>query len=228
MKKFLLIALTMTALTPLLSAKELTFTMGGKDLPSGDTVIFDDYETLYWASMTEVYFEPKIYITKDSNGPVSIKTTSNYAVQLCIGGDCVASTEILKEDLTFNPGIPEDLRLECSVYFDKGAEIVLPAIEVEVEAWYADDPSNVTTLTVKMGDTASVDNLGSDSNSIRLVGNCLAYSVDKDVDLTVYDLAGQTVTSRRVEGSGTLSLENLSEGVYVYKAGRLTGKFIIR
>ena len=228
MKKFLLLALTLTAFMPLLSAKGLTFSMGGSDLPSGGIVSFNDYETYNWSSQTEVYFEPKIYITKDSNEPVSIKTTSNYAVQLCIGGDCVASTEILKENLTFNSGTPEDLRLECSLYFDKGAEIVLPAIEVEIEAWYADDPSDVATLTLKMGDTASVDNLGSDSNSIRPIGHGLAYSFDKAVDLTVYDMAGHTMTSRTVEGSGTLSLDNLSKGVYIYKAGRNTGKFMIR
>lgn len=228
MKKPLLIALSLIVLTPILAAGELTFTFDGKTVPAGGRVIFDTYETYPQGSQTEVYMEPKIYITKDAADEVNIRTTSNYPIQLCIGGSCEASENILKENLSFNANTPVDLLLDCSILFNKGQEIQIPAIEVLIEAWYADDPSNVTSMILNMGDLATVEGVDSNSDYIRAYGSHLGYNFEKPVETAVFNLAGQPVVKETLQGRGFLELNGLEAGVYIFKAGTRVGKFIIR
>lgn len=228
MKKLLLIALSLFAASTAMSAKELSFTFDGQPVANGATVEFGEYEELDFGTQTAVFIEPLVYITKDALETVNIRTTANYPVQVCIGGECTAAENILKEKLSFPPNTPTDLQLDAKLFFDKGEEVVLPAIEVLIEAWYTSTPGEITSMTVKMGDIASVQSIIANANVVVPAGKNLNYNFNASTDITVFNLSGRAVAKQRVQGTGSLNLSSLPVGIYLYRAGGLTGKFILR
>lgn len=231
MKKFLLVVFSALLSYSAMSAKELTFYYGNQTVAANATVEFSTYESFDWGTQTEIFFEPKIYISKDTAEPVTIKTSANYPVQVCIGGQCEAAEEILKEGLQFAANTKTDLLLDCSIFFDKNQEIDIPAIVVEIEAWYTSEPNNITKMTLEMGKTAAVYDIVSDHNTVAVVNKTLNYNVDGASNITVFNLSGQSVTSHKVQGAGSISLDSLPTGIYMYRvdgAVRSTGKFINR
>lgn len=66
------------------------------------------------------------------------------------------------------------------------------------------------------------------NRNIRVSGRTIHYSVDSATNITLYTISGQSAISRRISGSGTLSLAGLPAGVYIYRAGKSTGKLVIK
>ena len=233
MKKLLLVSLSILSAFSALSAKELKFSVGENAVANGGVYEFSGYTVYsYTSTQDEVFIDPEVYLVSDVTGDVSIKTTANYPVQVCIGGQCTADEIIEKNNLPFSANKKENLLLDCSVYVNKGDEIVLPAIEVLVEAWYSNDPATVYSFTLKMGDVnAGVNDIVKDKNAVKVVGKTLSYNLNAASLVSLYNLAGSAVGSFKVNGSGSLNLESLPAGIYLYRiegAARETGKFIIR
>lgn len=232
MKKSLLIALAAACCASAASAKSLTFVYEGQDVPQNGTIEYTQYEEYpNGPTEIEIFMKPELFIKNDVAETFSVKTTSNYPVQLCIGGQCTAAVTNLKDDLNFTAGSTTDLLLDCSLYFNKDEAYVVPAIEVLIEAWYNSDPSTVTTMTLKMGNTAGIGDITSAPNRVSFANNSLNFNVNGACDVVVYNLAGRAVKSQKVNGNASVNLESLPVGVYIYRtsgAAATTGKFIIR
>lgn len=233
MKKTLLFALLLSGSITSLAAKELSFTFEGTPVANGGSIVYTEYEVYpYTEGETEIFIKPEIYLSKDGTGTVSVRTTSDYPVQLCIGGQCEASETILKENLNFGLNVPQDLELDCSFYFkDTEAVMTVPKINVLVEAWYSNDPSTVWSVNVVMGGFSGIDDVAGAENSVSVNGKTLAYVTESPAEIAVYNLSGRAVASYTVNGTGSLSLANLPAGIYMYRAaGKInkTGKFVIR
>lgn len=231
MKKFLLVSLSLLSVFSALSAKELTFYLGDEKIPANGTVNFEGYEEFPSGSKTEYYIDPQVFIMKDASDNVSLKMTSNYDVQLCIGGQCEAATVVEKPNLSFDANTKTDLLLECSVFLDKDAEVVLPEINVLIEAWYVDDPTNVYSMRINMGDVAGLSNIEKNVVEVKVVNKSLTYNLDGASTISIFNLAGTTVASHKVSGRGSVSLASLPAGAYLYRAEGVkgcAGKFIIR
>ncbi len=56
----------------------------------------------------------------------------------------------------------------------------------------------------------------------------MSYKVDNPTKLAVYSTSGALVMSRTINAIGSLSLESLHPGVYIYTAGTKSGKIIVR
>lgn len=200
MKKFLLFAIAFLGISSVASADQLTFYYNGAAVAPGSTIEHAGYEIYdYTSTQDEAFMDPMIFLGSDVNGTVAMKTTSNFPVQLCIGGDCQASQEIEKDDLVFEAGKQQNLLLDCSYFFDKGTEPVLPAIEVTIEAWYVNKPNVKTTIYLKMGSAAGVESVIADENAAPVY----------------YNLQGVRV-------------ENPQSGLYIYRQGRKTGKILVK
>lgn len=228
MKKLLLASIVaLGALTPM-AAQDLYFQYEGNAVPAGGVVEFTKYEEYpYGKDKIEIFIQPEIFIVGNKLSPVSLKSTSNYPVQVCIGGQCEAAQEIIKDDLTIVPGKPENLLLDCSIYLPKDEELELPYIEVYLEAWYNDDPSNVVTMTLKMGDVnAAVHGIDAGLNAISFDGKSLHYDLNQASNISVYTLSGKQIINKQASGNGTVSLEGLSKGVYLYRVAGKNGKAI--
>lgn len=231
MKKLLLLTLALMSAFAVTSARSLTYYYEGKPVPAGTTINFEGYEEYDWGTQTEIYIDPKMQIMKDSPQAVSMRATSTHDILFCIGTNCAPGTTILKENLAFDANKLQDLLLDCSIFFDKGQEIKLPEIKVQMEAWYVDEPDNVTLVNINMGSAAGVSDVTSDNNTVTYAGGKISYSVDAKTVISVVDLTGHVVKSHSVTGQGYINLSHLPKGLYIYRtegAVKKTGKIIVK
>ena len=228
MKKILLFLMFAAGMMTSVSAATLSFQYQGETVPQNGSVVFEGYERYpYSSTKEELFMEPKIYIVSDVADKVNIKVEANSTVQLCIGGQCEAGTELLKQGISLGANTPEDLLLDGSIVVDKGAEADLPVIEVSIQAWYTNDPDNVVSMTLKMGGVnAGVESLAADQNYITLKEGSIVYDLNAAAQLGVYSLSGKSVVNQTVSGAGSISLQGLSRGVYVYRLAGKNGKTI--
>ena len=229
MKKTLLFSFFI-ATTLAMSAKTIVFSHNGENIPADGTFVYSEYETYPMGKATEVFIDPEIYVTKDSSDPVSIRTTANYPIQLCIGGQCEANENILKENLTFNPNTPTSLLLDCSIIFNEGEALDIPEIDVLIEAWYSSTPDDVTKMKLLMGKVASSDDLTVNRNIISVNGRSFSYNLDSESSIEIFNLTGRCVASRKIQGTGSVAFDNLTKGVYIYRisgAMKSVGKFVV-
>lgn len=231
MKKILLLSFVALSSIASLSAKQLTFSQNGEAIAPGATVEFKDYEEFDMGAFTEVFIDPQIFITKDSSDPVTLRTTANFPIQVCIGGQCEAAESVLKENLQFAANTPTSLLLDCSVIFGQGESIDLPQIEVLIEAWYSSDSSSVTSMKLLMGDVAGANDITKNKNIVTVSGKTFTYSLDGQTTLEVFNLTGRCVSTKSLQGNGSVSIDNLTKGVYLYRlSGKVksTGKFAVK
>ena len=199
MRKILLLSLGLIAASSAMSAKTLTYYFNDAPVAAGSTIYYDKWETFpAGKDLIEVYIEPKIYLESDVTDKVSVRTTSTYPVQLCIGGDCSQDYVITKENIDFTAGTREDLYIDSSIMLPADQQIVLPEIEVTIDAWYSSNPSEVTTIYLNMG-SAGVENV----------------IVDSDVVPVYYNLQGVRV-------------ESPSNGVFIRVQGNKVSKEILK
>lgn len=229
MKKLLLSAILIAGATFGASA-QLSFVFDGETVESGSTVKWLEYETYpYGKNKTEIFIKPELFLNSAKAGNVNISTKSNYDVQVCIGGQCEAATSVVKENIPFQANKPEDLLIDCSIYVSNDEELVVPEIKVDILASYTDGSSPVTLTLIMGSENAGVEGVAVDAARVAVSGKTLHYTVDKTSNLSVYSLSGRAIVNRQVSGKGSISLENLPAGVYLYRvAGGKAGKFVIK
>lgn len=111
----------------------------------------------------------------------------------------------------------------------------LTVTNVEVQAWYNDSPSEVATAKViltnksqeELAGIADVTNDASAAITFN-AGNVLNYNVAVPTKLALYTPAGTLVMSRTIASVGSLSLDSLTPGIYIYTAGNKSGKILVR
>lgn len=229
MKKNLLSLIALLGLASSMSAASLTFYVDGKPVEQNGTVDWEEYNTVDYGTMVSVEIEPKVFISPSSTETFTVKTISNESINLCIGEQCEPGTTIVKNNLSFAANSQNDLLIDCYIDFLKGQEVVVPEIHVEIQAWYNSDPSKVTVMHLNMGKIAGVASAVIDENQVSVVGNSLKYNVKGANTITLFNLSGRAVGKYNVQGEGSISLEGLGVGVYLYRLqGEKAGKFVIR
>lgn len=227
MKKFLLLSMFAAGVLSV-SANSLSFQYEGETVPQNGTVTFEGYQrNPYSSTKEEIFMNPEIFILSDTDAKVNIKVQANNTVQFCIGGQCEMNTEILKEGIQLQANKPEDLQLDSSVVVEKDADVDIPVIEVKIEAWYANDPANVVSMTLKMGGmNTGVEELTALQDNVNISGNYLVYDINGNALIDIYTLTGKQVIKENVSGSGSVSLLDLNKGIYVYRVSGKNGKNI--
>lgn len=236
MKKILLsVALLSGAV--LAANAELYFQFEGENLENGSTLNYDgyQYEIVYDkdgnpSGMYQLKVDPEIHLMSTSDASVSVSTSSNIVIQLCAGGACEDGTSITKNDVALTANKPLNIQMD---WFDPvpnfGTDVEIPAITVLLTA---KSSSETITLTVNMGGiTAGVQSVANNGGGIVVDGKSLRYDLKGASQLSVYNLSGKTVMSKKVAGVGSLNLNSLPAGVYLYKISgksNKTGKFIIK
>ena len=227
MKKLLLSALLLAGAMSPLAAQGLSFkTASGEDV-TGTTYVFDDVE--YWpqGSKTEVYIDPDLYIYSEKGGNVDIYVDANVSVQLCTIDNCEYGEKVNKLNVPLTAGVARSLVFDYSETVADIDSYQLPEIVATITAYYSGDPSSAITMTVKMGDVnAGVEAVAMNQNAIVFNGKTLSYDVNGDSQLSVYSLSGKTVLNKSVAGNGSLSLDGLSKGIYLYRLTDKNGKAV--
>ena len=241
MKKLLLATLLAAGGMIPMSAGEFSVLFENEPIENGSTVVFDGYslEVMEYPGMDIKYYvwtvDPELYLVSDTADPMTIhaKDLNGVKFKLCAGGLCQQGDNITKPVENIVPNQPLNLQLDWEENGIDLSEIEIPAMEIAVEIYYTSNPTEVFSFTLKMGgfNPAGVDSVGADDVNIVFKGNALYYDLPSASQISVYSLSGKTVLSKTVSGNGSLSLDGLSKGVYLYRVSgksNKSAKFIIK
>ena len=221
MKKiYILAACAMIAGT--MSARQLTFEMGGVALEPGQTKGFTDIEidTTIDPEYPDITMDPHLSLLSDvtSNDVTLTATcTSGQKIQVCAGGECVSNTTVTKTNVKVTAGEALATQFE---YQDQTGMIAIdkiPVVVTEISAMYGTDASTEVKCVIVMGtkddvNAASITMIKED-DSLRAVAGGVAYNVNGKSSVALYDLNGRKVMETTVNGEGVI---NVPSGVYAF------------
>ena len=233
MKKLLLTAALLGG--AFIANAQLSFVYNGEVVPNGATIEYYTYDQFpVTNTLDQISFAPIIYLQSASAANVNVSWNATESIDICIGGGCVSGKVNEKSNLPFKAGEQQDLLLEYWLETNSGATPVIPQCSATIKAAYADGSGEVVITVVMGGENsvnAGVNSVSADVNKISVSGKSLKYTVDKASKLSVFSLSGRTVIERQVSGTGSISLENLPGGVYLYRLNGnkvKAGKFVIK
>ena len=232
MKKiFTLLVLFATALT---ASAQLSFTMDGNTIENGATITSSKLDPLI-SELGFVGFKPDVFVNSEKAGNVTVevKALDGRSVSLCFGGNCISGKNLSKsKDLTAGESV--DIKLEGGGMMVKGTQ----TYKCEVTAYYTSDRSSTISFTLIMTNDPTVLAVGSieaENDGVMFDGRTMSYTFAAAAPRTVslYTVSGKQVAQWNVDAAaGTLPLDNLKNGTYVYAvkgAGtNISGKVVLK
>ena len=232
MKKiFTLLVLFATALT---ASAQLSFTMDGNTIENGATITSSKVDPSF-AEFGSVMFMPGVFVNSEKSGNVTVevKALDGRSVSLCFGGNCISGKNLSKsEDMTAGESV--DIQLDGGGMFISGTQ----TYKCEVTAYYTSDRSSTISFTLIMTNDPTVLAVGSveaENDGVMFDGRTMSYTFAAAAPRTVslYTVSGKQVAQWNVDAAaGTLSLDNLKNGTYVYAvkgAGtNISGKVVLK
>ena len=232
MKKiFTLLVLFATALT---ASAQLSFTMDGNTIENGATITSSKVDPSF-AEFGSVMFKPDVFVNSEKAGNVTVevKALDGRGVSLCFGGTCINGKNLSKsKDMTAGESV--DIQLEGGGMFITGTQ----TYKCEVTAYYTSDRSSTISFTLIMTNDPTVLAVGSieaENDGVMFDGRTMSYTFAAAAPRTVslYTVSGKQVAQWNVDAAaGTLSLDNLKNGTYVYAvkgAGtNISGKVVLK
>ena len=232
MKKiFTLLVLFATALT---ASAQLSFTMDGNTIENGATITSSKLDPSFEAKGF-VMFKPDVFVSSEKAGNVTVevKALDGRSVSLCFGGNCINGKNLSKsKDMTAGESV--DIQLDGGGMFISGTQ----TYKCEVTAYYTSDRSSTISFTLIMTNDPTVLAVGSieaENDGVMFDGRTMSYTFAAAAPRTVslYTVSGKQVAQWNVDAAaGTLSLDNLKNGTYVYAvkgAGtNISGKVVLK
>lgn len=211
------------------SAQTFKLTQGDREISNGES-----FEVGYttqailaiWESATIVSPEGGKFISETSS------PSDNFGLlSVCSGGECESPSGkdvVIKKEFTLQPNVPMDLQIHRTSGLIQSATGDLIA---KVKIYPADHPDQAFTYSANFvvkpaSEVAGIGNLASDSEYVKVLGGKINFSGQGNLE--IYSILGVRVKSAHAHGEGSLSIANLSRGVYVYRLGKLSGKFTVR
>ena len=230
-KIFTLLVLFATALT---ASAQLSFTMDGNTIENGATITSSKVDPSF-AEFGSVMFKPDVFVNSEKAGNVTVevKALDGRSVSLCFGGNCINGKNLSKsKDMTAGESV--DIQLEGGGMFISGTQ----TYKCEVTAYYTSDRSSTISFTLIMTNDPTVLAVGSveaENDGVMFDGRTMSYTFAAAAPRTVslYTVSGKQVAQWNVDAAaGTLSLDNLKNGTYVYAvkgAGtNISGKVVLK
>ena len=232
MKKiFTLLVLFATALT---ASAQLSFTMDGNTIENGATITSSKVDPSF-AEFGSVMFKPDVFVNSEKAGNVTVevKALDGRSVSLCFGGNCISGKNLSKsKDLTAGESV--DIKLEGGGMMVKGTQ----TYKCEVNAYYTSDRSSTISFTLIMTNDPTVLAVGSieaENDGVMFDGRTMSYTFAAAAPrkVSLYTVSGKQVAQWNVDAAaGTLPLDNLKNGTYVYAvkgAGtNISGKVVLK
>lgn len=213
-------------------ARELTFYFGNEVIAPNSTITYNEVETVPAGGMKEVTIAPELYISSDiytSKLSITATCTSGQEIRMCAGGNCEKGTTVTKSGVKVQPDEKLDLEFEYIETLAENEEV--PTITTTIEAQDGDYADTHKSFTIVMNGNASVSLIENDNRFMPVEGG-IAYNLDGQSTVELFNMAGVKVMSVKVNGNGLLSTESLASGIYLYsvdnRAGKMSGKIYIR
>jgi hypothetical protein len=96
--------------------------------------------------------------------------------------------------------------------------------------YYSEYPE--TTVKFKLvfcnDPNASVSSVAKDSSVVRFANNNLYVNLDSATNVEVFSATGARVKVVKGVKNAAINMSNLQTGIYFYRAGKKTGKFIVK
>ncbi|MDE6692356.1 MAG: T9SS type A sorting domain-containing protein [Muribaculaceae bacterium] len=221
----------------------------GKTYETGYT--FEEFDLGGGMTMRSYTQDSHLGLTGIKGAETVLEVKATESVKVCsITGQCTAGSDVTKTgqlgmaDVVSEEGnnVTIDLRIDIDNddYIIEGVtepqdpSVFVHNVTVEVTAYYAATPNDKATTTVilrnvpdsELNGIAAVDN---DLTSVKLgYGNTLEYNAAVPTKLDIYTTSGSLVMSRKIYSTGSISLDSLHPGVYIYSANGTTGKILVR
>ena len=230
MKKiFTLLVLFATALT---ASAQLSFTMDGNTIENGATITSSKVDPTF-AEMGCVMFKPDVFVNSEKAGivTVEVKALDGRSVSLCFGGNCINGKNLSKsKDMAAGESV--DIMLDAGGMFITGTQ----TYKCEVTAYYYYTKTiSFTRIMTNDPTVLAVGSIEAENDGVMFDGRTMSYTFAAAAPRTVslYTVSGKQVAQWNVDAAaGTLSLDNLQNGTYVYAvkgAGtNISGKVVLK
>lgn len=230
MKKiFTLLVLFATALT---ASAQLSFTMDGNTIENGATITSSKLDPSI-SEMGFVMFKPDVFVNSEKAGivTVEVKALDGRSVSLCFGGNCINGKNLSKsKDMAAGESV--DIMLDAGGMFISGTQ----TYKCEVTAYYYYTKTISFTMIMTNDPTVlAVGSIEAENDGVMFDGRTMSYTFAAAAPRTVslYTVSGKQVAQWNVDAAaGTLSLDNLQNGTYVYAvkgAGtNISGKVVLK
>ena len=214
------------------SAQSFTLSFNGNELTNGQSFEVGYTQPIPGAPM--VQWESAV-MTSSEGGEFVCEATSpsdNFdLLSICCGGECVfppAKNETVVKHFSVEANTPLNLQIHRSSGVLATAKGDLVANVVIYPAGKPDQKfSYSASFVVKpASEVNGIGNVSADDEYVKVSGRRLLYKGHGQ--LSVYTILGTTMAAAKAEGEGELDLSHLAAGIYVYRLGSLTGKFIVR
>ena len=208
----------------------LAFVAGGAgaqsvDFVHNDEIVVDgatvDVTELYNLSGDYYYLNPEVNLRNTGEEAVdftvSVTNVEGELLAFCgIDGSCVAPMPgvPVEKSGTIHPNETIDLDVHTMAFWNP-AEAGYSKVSYELT--YGDVMKTVTAV-VDYDPTVSIDDVNA-AKSVFVAGNQVVYSFDAPAarQLNVYSVTGALVKQEALESAGTVSLNALGKGIYLYE-----------
>lgn len=215
----------------------------GKTYETGYTLeVFEIDGVVFMTSYTQ---DSHLCLSGIKGAETVLEVKASEEVQVCgITGQCVAGVDVRKtgslgmSDVVSESGndVTIDLRIERDNTDYSNTEdpaTFVHNITLDVTAYYVSSPDDKATTQVILrnvpdGELNGIAALGNDLTGISQYGNTLEYNAAKPVKLDIYSTSGSLVMSRKIYSTGSISLDSLHPGVYIYNAEGKSGKIMVK
>ncbi len=226
MKKLFTSMLLMAAAV-VASAQNFTVTAfdGAQTLKDGDVIEcgYTIDEIREWNPKVEVLCNKNLTLTVTANAPAGHKIMFCGITGICKMLDGTPETR----SNVYPAGSKIDMQCDIKDMFGD-VELVEP-VDATLKITDGTETVNITiTFVPESQEELSISNVAAKGTAISVQGRTLYFNTDTTADLTLYTISGQAAISRRISGQGSLNLSQLPAGVYIYRAGKKTGKLILR
>jgi hypothetical protein len=187
---------------------------------------------------TKYEFSSGIFVEGEAEADMTIrgdvtKFESSYdgmALSLCPKTCTYQNGNVIENTFEFDPSNGKlDIQLHLGNQF---ANIEEPIVDVELDVTilYTEYPE--TTVKFKLvfcnDPNASVSSVAKDSSVVRFANNNLYVNLDSATNVEVFSATGARVKVVKGVKNAAINMSNLQTGIYFYRAGKKTGKFIVK
>jgi hypothetical protein len=225
-----------------MTAQNISVKIDGQAVANGST--FEKYyaEDRTWYAELEDYnpgLYPEIVFSSQANGNVTVTLASldnSEDVGFCCGGACEMTDaskgyKAVKADLAYNKLLHGEQNLEIEVIHNTPwTENYTRELELTIV-----QKSETFTCKIILGvdpdKAASIGGIAS-KKPITYANNTLTCNLDTPTFVTLYSVTGAEAMQKSVSAKGSISLQSLAKGVYIYRAKSdnksYTGKVVVK
>ena len=212
-----------------MSAQSFKILQGEREITNGES-----FEVGYSKKGPIVSWESSsIYSAEGGSFTCEVSTASDNwnKLQACCGGVCEGVTgvnEVLKKTFDLEAGKTLDMQIHrvSGTLASQSGDLV-----ANVKIYPTAKPDEAFTyspnfVVMSAEDVAGIEDVATNHEYVKVSGGELTYSGNGQ--LGIYTILGNCLKSVYVQGEGAVDITTLPAGIYVYRLGKLSGKFTVK